>query len=272
MKRVACSFAAIALLAGFSSAHAEAPWLADFKKADLNDSGGLSQVELDKAKAPPLQLIKTSFKAIDADGDGHVTASEYARFLDKADDAFAAQFKKADLNDSGGLSAKELEKASGKEFDAIEKNFAAIDADKDGQVSYAEYQKYQAVAAKAAPAASQDGCLQHCGVVVDVDRYKTEGEGSMLGAIAGGVAGGLLGNQVGGGTGKTIATVGGVAGGAYAGHEVEKHMKSKKMVKVTVKFDDGEQRDFRFEAEKSPFRKGERVQLSEGHLRHYKGE
>ncbi len=42
------------------------------------------------------------------------------------------------------------------------------------------------------------------------------------GTIAGAVVGGILGNQVGGGSGKTAATVLGAAGGAYAGHELEK--------------------------------------------------
>lgn len=42
------------------------------------------------------------------------------------------------------------------------------------------------------------------------------------GAVVGGVVGGLLGNQVGGGKGKKLATVGGAAAGAFAGHEIQK--------------------------------------------------
>lgn len=42
------------------------------------------------------------------------------------------------------------------------------------------------------------------------------------GAVAGGLVGGLLGNQVGGGKGKTLATLAGAAGGALAGHEIQK--------------------------------------------------
>jgi uncharacterized protein YcfJ len=38
------------------------------------------------------------------------------------------------------------------------------------------------------------------------------------------VAGGVLGHQVGGGKGKTLATVAGAAGGAYAGNQVQKSM------------------------------------------------
>lgn len=42
------------------------------------------------------------------------------------------------------------------------------------------------------------------------------------GAVVGGVVGGLLGNQIGGGKGKKLATVAGAAGGAFAGHEIQK--------------------------------------------------
>ena len=47
-----------------------------------------------------------------------------------------------------------------------------------------------------------------------------------VGTIIGGVVGGVLGNQVGGGTGKTVATVAGVAGGAFIGHEIDKNRQS----------------------------------------------
>ena len=247
---------------------ADAPWLADFKKADLNDSSGLSLAELDKSKSSLLKPLKNNFKAIDANDDGHVTAAEYERYLDKADDAFEAQFKKADLNDSGGLSRKELEKASGKEFDLIEKNFDAIDADKDGQVSIAEYKKHQSTQAKTVPVPAKDGCTPKCGVVIEVDRYKQDGEGGVTGMVAGGVAGGVVGNQA---VGGTLGTLGGAAAGAFAGNEIQKRMNTKKMVKVTVRFDDGTQRDYDFEGEKSEFKRGERVLVREGHLKHFKG-
>lgn len=43
------------------------------------------------------------------------------------------------------------------------------------------------------------------------------------GAVVGGLVGALAGNQVGGGKGKKLATIAGAAGGAYAGHEIQKH-------------------------------------------------
>lgn len=45
----------------------------------------------------------------------------------------------------------------------------------------------------------------------------------ITGTAIGAVVGGLLGNQVGGGTGKTVATVAGVAGGAYAGRKIQEN-------------------------------------------------
>lgn len=49
----------------------------------------------------------------------------------------------------------------------------------------------------------------------------------IAGMAIGGVAGGLLGHQVGGGKGKTIATVAGAAGGAYAGKKIQENQQSK---------------------------------------------
>ncbi len=67
----------------------------------------------------------------------------------------------------------------------------------------------------------------NCGSVTDIKTIQIKGEGTGLGAITGGVLGGVLGHQIGGGRGKDVATVAGAAGGAYAGHQVEKNSKSK---------------------------------------------
>lgn len=190
-----------------------------------------------------------------------------------ADPAWLTEFRKADLNDSGGLSRLELDKTKATLLKPVKENFTAIDADKDGHATPAEYQAYQkAASASKSTAAPADQCRPDCGVVIALDRYKIQGEGSALGAIAGGVAGGLLGSQVGGGTGKTVATVGGIAGGAYAGHQVEKRMRTKKMVKITVKLDNGQQQNFDIEADKSPFPRGARVQVKDGKLEAYTGQ
>lgn len=64
-----------------------------------------------------------------------------------------------------------------------------------------------------------------------------------LGTVAGGVVGGLVGNQMGGGDGKTAMTVLGVAGGAFAGNQIEKNMKKVTVYAVRVRMDDGSTRN-----------------------------
>ncbi len=277
MKKTALILGSLLCLPGISQA-ADPIWLVEFKKADLNDSGGLSSVELGKTRSSRLQPIKSNFSVVDADADGHVTRNEFENYLATQQVKMPArQFSRADLNDSGGLSRVELDKTTDKAFDTVRQNFDSIDTNKDGQASYTEYEAFVGVSSKAAAISSKltppkDQCQPNCGVVLAVDRYKIKGDGSALGAIAGGVAGGLLGNQVGGGTGKTIATVGGAAGGAYVGHQLEQRYKTKKMVKVTVKFDNGEQKEFDFEADKSPVAKGARVLIEDGKPVKYTGQ
>lgn len=60
------------------------------------------------------------------------------------------------------------------------------------------------------------------GVVQSIDLLQGTGGGLGAGTIAGAVVGGIVGNQVGSGDGKTAATILGAAGGAYAGHALEK--------------------------------------------------
>ncbi len=86
----------------------------------------------------------------------------------------------------------------------------------------------------------------NCGVVESAVAVQRQGQvngignsGIGLGAVAGGVVGGLLGNQVGGGSGKTAATVLGAAGGAYAGHAIEKNTKKVTVYQMRIRMNDG---------------------------------
>ena len=80
---------------------------------------------------------------------------------------------------------------------------------------------------------------------------QNSGQSSGVGAVLGGILGGILGNQVGGGKGRVVTTVGGVAGGAWAGNEVEKRMGNGAVAataaefETTVRFDDGQTRVIR---------------------------
>ena len=86
----------------------------------------------------------------------------------------------------------------------------------------------------------------NCGVVESVVAVQRQGQvngignsGIGVGAIGGAVVGGLLGNQIGGGSGKTAATVLGAAGGAYAGHAIEKNSKKVTVYQMRVRMNDG---------------------------------
>jgi outer membrane lipoprotein SlyB len=115
-----------------------------------------------------------------------------------------------------------------------------------------------------------DACKPDCGKVENVSKHTQEGKGTGLGAVAGGVVGGLLGNQVGQGRGRTAATVVGVAGGAYAGHQIEKKTKSTDVYVVTVRMDNGQTTNYEYES--SPgFAVGDRVQIVSGKPQRYTG-
>jgi outer membrane lipoprotein SlyB len=87
------------------------------------------------------------------------------------------------------------------------------------------------------PMAASAKC-DYCGRVKKIDAYEAAGSGTG-GAIAGAVVGGVLGNQIGGGSGKTVATVAGVAGGAYAGKKIAENHTTRTRYKITVRMDDG---------------------------------
>lgn len=105
----------------------------------------------------------------------------------------------------------------------------------------------------------------HCGVVEAVNVIEVKGEGNYLGMIAGGLAGALLGSQIGGGSGKTIATVAGAAGGAFAGNEVEKRMKTTRHYEVIVRLESGGSQAVSYETEPG-FKAGDRVKVENGTL------
>ncbi len=103
-----------------------------------------------------------------------------------------------------------------------------------------------------APKTTVAAVCADCGTVQSVTAVERQGQvngvpvGNTtigLGTVAGGVIGGLLGHQVGNGNGKTLATVVGAAGGAYAGNTVEKNMKKVTVYDVRVRMDDGSMRN-----------------------------
>lgn len=105
----------------------------------------------------------------------------------------------------------------------------------------------------------------NCGVVETINVIEVKGDGNYLGMIAGGLAGALLGHQVGGGSGQTIATVAGAAGGAYAGNVIEGKMKTTKHYEVIVRLDNGGTQAVAYEAVPG-FKVGDKVRVENGVL------
>lgn len=112
------------------------------------------------------------------------------------------------------------------------------------------------------PVAAIAACTE-CGVIESVREVEAKGTGSGLGAVGGAVVGGLLGNQVGAGHGKDAMTVVGAVGGAFAGNEVEKRVKTSKSYEVTVRLNDGSSRVIK-EAGVPAWHTGDKVKLVNG--------
>lgn len=74
---------------------------------------------------------------------------------------------------------------------------------------------------------------EECADVQVQQQAPVKDENRIAGKVIGGVAGGLLGSTIGGGKGKTVATIAGAAGGAYAGNQVQKNMQQKDVVTTT---------------------------------------
>jgi outer membrane lipoprotein SlyB len=87
---------------------------------------------------------------------------------------------------------------------------------------------------------------RNCGTVESVEKVQRTGHvngiaGTQVtpGMAIGGVVGGLLGNQVGHGNGRAAATVVGAAGGAYAGHAIEKNQTHYTAYVMRIRMNDG---------------------------------
>lgn len=93
------------------------------------------------------------------------------------------------------------------------------------------------------PAASgaSELCRQ-CGVIESVRQVQIKGQASGMGAVAGGVTGAIVGSQFGRGNGRTALGVAGAAGGAFAGHEIEKNVRTTTGYRVVVRMEDGSAR------------------------------
>ena len=99
--------------------------------------------------------------------------------------------------------------------------------------------------------------------VESVREVKSPGDAKGVGAIAGGAVGGLLGNKL--GKGKGLAMVLGAAGGAFAGHQIEKQVRADKRWEIALRLDDGSLRTLPSEVEPM-WRAGDRVRIVDNNL------
>ena len=73
----------------------------------------------------------------------------------------------------------------------------------------------------------------------------------------------MLGNQIGQGRGRTLATVGGAAGGAVVGNRLTSGTST--IWVVTVRYEDGTTANIE-QSSQPPLRTGDRVRVTNGHL------
>ena len=99
------------------------------------------------------------------------------------------------------------------------------------------------------------------GTVQSIQEVVEQKDPSGAGLIVGGLVGGGLGSLVGGGTGRTVATVVGALGGAYAGNRIEKSQ-GQVVYQIGIKYDDGSWATIR-QATPSGLRIGDRVRVTD---------
>lgn len=107
------------------------------------------------------------------------------------------------------------------------------------------------------------------GRVTNIQVLQSQEQGSTTGAgaIIGGIAGAIIGNQIGGGSGRNVARVAGIAGGALAGNAIEKNNRTQtvQIYRVSVQTDNGSLRAYDISA-LNDLRAGDRVRIENGQL------
>ena len=131
-------------------------------------------------------------------------------------------------------------------------------------IAAAETVAQSRTAGRATAGGTSDICRQ-CGVVETVRQVHVKGQGSGLGAVAGGVTGAIVGSQFGRGNGRTAMGVVGAAGGAFAGHEIEKNVRTTTSYRVVVRMEDGSARTV-YQSAAPAFGIGEKVRVNNGVL------
>jgi outer membrane lipoprotein SlyB len=139
-----------------------------------------------------------------------------------------------------------------------------------GGNAYAQAAPAAPVSAPPVNAAPHEVC-RNCGVVESVSTVSRVGQtrgiggtGVTPGMAIGGVVGGVVGNQFGHGGGRAGMTVLGAAGGAYAGHQIERSRARYNAYVMHIRMDDGTMRTLE---QRTAIAKGSRV-VVEGKTAH----
>jgi len=77
------------------------------------------------------------------------------------------------------------------------------------------------------------------GTVDRIEVIRRNDPNNVAGTVVGAIVGGLIGSQIGGGSGQTVATVAGVAGGAYAGNQIQRQRAAQETFRVTIRLNNG---------------------------------
>ena len=98
-------------------------------------------------------------------------------------------------------------------------------------------QRYQQSPSQGYQSQSQSA---YVGTVDRIEVISRKDPNNIAGTVIGGIVGGLIGHQIGAGSGNTVATIAGAAGGAYAGNQIEQRKRlDHESFRVTVRMDNG---------------------------------
>jgi outer membrane lipoprotein SlyB len=123
--------------------------------------------------------------------------------------------------------------------------------------------------AAGAPYGANNPNYTEYGRVTGIEAVRTEEQGRSTGAgaVLGGVAGGVVGNQIGGGSGRDVARIAGIVGGALAGNAIERNRNSgvREVYRVSIRTDNGAQRYYDV-PNPGDLRVGDRVRLENNQI------
>jgi outer membrane lipoprotein SlyB len=116
---------------------------------------------------------------------------------------------------------------------------------------------------------SQSYASPGTGVVDRIEVINKGDSNNVAGTVIGGIIGGLIGHQIGGGSGQTVATIAGAAGGAVAGHEVQRRSRgANETFRVTVRMDNGAYQSI-VQDNITDLQSGDRVRVQDGRIYRY---